>query len=131
MELGKAVPMLAEATRVLSELKKDDLYSVAAVKAPTPNVVVCMELACHMFSFKPEKKHLGKSPNDVNGYFECSRINLLSNPTKFLKDMMTYDKENIPDKVVKNVNAILNAPTFSQDDIAKASSALLGVCKWA
>ena len=130
-ELGKAVPMLAEATRVLSELKKDDLYSVAGVKVPTPNVVVCMEVACHMFQLKPEKKHLNKSPNDLNGYFECARVNLLSNPTEFLKKMMTYDKENIPDRVVKNVNAIIGSPDFKPDDIKKASEALLGICKWA
>ena len=45
--------------------------------------------------------------------------------------MMTYDKENIPDRVVKNVNSILNSPTFNPDDIKKASEALLGICKWA
>jgi dynein heavy chain, axonemal len=56
-ELSKAVPLLEEATRVLKELKKDDLYSVAAVKQPTPNVVTCMEIACHMFQHKPEKKN--------------------------------------------------------------------------
>jgi hypothetical protein len=108
--LAKAIPMLAEATRVLNELKKDDLYSVAAVKAPTPNVVLCMELSCHMFSLKPEKKHLNKYPNDVSGFFECARLNLLSNPTQFLKNMISFDKENIGDKVVKNVNAIFNSP---------------------
>lgn len=31
-ELSKAVPLLEEATKVLKELKKDDLYSVASVK---------------------------------------------------------------------------------------------------
>jgi dynein heavy chain len=45
--------------------------------------------------------------------------------------MMTYDKENIPDRVVKNVNAIIGSPDFKPDDIKKASEALLGICKWA
>ena len=86
-KLSEAVPLLREATRVLSELKKDDLYSVASVKAPTPNVVICMEVACHMFSHKPEKKNLGKSSNDTNGFFDCARVKLLSNPTQFLASM--------------------------------------------
>jgi hypothetical protein len=79
-ELSKAVPLLEEATKVLKDLKKDDLYSVASVKQPTPLVVMVMEIACHMFQHKPEKKNVGKSPNDTNGYFDCARMKLLSNP---------------------------------------------------
>lgn len=45
--------------------------------------------------------------------------------------MQTYDKENIPERVVKNVNAIIGSPEFKPDDIKKASEALLGICKWA
>jgi len=116
---------------VLKELKKDDLYSVAAVKQPTPNVVTCMEIACHMFQHKPEKKNQGKSPNDEKGYFDCARVKLLGNPNKFLGDMLSYDKENIPEKTVKNVNAVFNNPNFSLDAVKTASEALLGICKWA
>jgi hypothetical protein len=48
-ELAKATPLLEEATRVLKELNKGDLYSLATMRIPTPTVVTVMELSCHMF----------------------------------------------------------------------------------
>lgn len=45
--------------------------------------------------------------------------------------MMTYDKENIPEKTVKAVKAIVYADTFSLEDVRKANSAMEGICKWA
>lgn len=83
-----------------------------------------------MFSLKPKKQHIGKSQNDTNGFFELSRLTLLSNPNQFLKDMINYDRENIDEKVVRKVNTMLSSPTFSMVDINAASSALTGVMKW-
>ncbi len=48
-ELAKAIPLLEEATRVLKELNKGDLYSLATMRIPTPTVITDMELSCHMF----------------------------------------------------------------------------------
>lgn len=101
------------------------------MRVPTPTVIVVMELSCHMFALKPEKKNLGKAPGDTNGFFDLAKSTLLKDPSKFLKDMMGYDKENISDKVVKNVNSILENPTFSMEDVRKANSAMEGICKWA
>lgn len=58
-ELAKATPLLEEATRVLKELNKGDLYSLNTMRVPTNTVVVVMELACHMFEHKPKKENLG------------------------------------------------------------------------
>ena len=44
--------------------------------------------------------------------------------------MMDYKKENIPEAVVRKVNAIVNAPEFSLEKIKTASEALLGITKW-
>jgi dynein heavy chain len=130
-ELSKATPLLEEATRVLRELKKDDLYSLATMRVPTPTVIIVMELCCHMFSLKPEKKNLGKAPGDTNGFFDLAKSTLLKDPTAFLKNMMGYDKENISEKVVKAVRNILDNPSFNMEDVRKANSAMEGICKWA
>jgi len=129
-QLAAATPLLEEATRVLKELKKDELYMIASIKQPTPQVVNVMELSCHMFQHKPKKANMGKFENDPNGFFELARLQLLSNPNAFLKSMMVYDKENIPEAVVRKVNGIVNAPDFSLDKIKQASEALLGITKW-
>jgi hypothetical protein len=65
--------MLEEATRVLKELKKDDLYVLNSLNTPTANVVKVMELSCHMFSHKPTKANIGKYPNDPHGFFHLSK----------------------------------------------------------
>ena len=58
-ELAKATPVLEEATRVLKELNKGDLYSLATMRVPTPTVIIVMELSCHMFQLKPTKQNIG------------------------------------------------------------------------
>lgn len=60
-ELAKATPLLEAATKVLKEIKKDDLYFIQSLKQPSQNIVLVMEFCCHMFGYKPKKQHLGKS----------------------------------------------------------------------
>ncbi len=129
-QLAKATPLLEEATKVLKEIKKDDLYFIQSLKQPSHNIVLVMEFCCHMFGLKPKKQHIGKSQNDVNGFFDLARGTLLNNPNQFLKDMLGYDKENIDEKIVRKVNTMLASPSFSMSDIAGASSALVGIMKW-
>lgn len=52
-ELAKATPLLDEATKVLREIKKDDLYFIQSLKQPSVNIVLVMEFCCHMFHLKP------------------------------------------------------------------------------
>jgi dynein heavy chain len=130
-ELAKATPLLEEATRVLKELNKGDLYSLGTMKVPTANVIVVMELACHMFALKPAKADLGQAQGDTYGYFTLAKKTLLKDPTSFLNNMIKYDKENITEKCVKAVNGIINKPEFSLEDVRKANQAMEGICKWA
>lgn len=76
--------MLEEATKVLKELKKEDIVFLGTIKAPTPVIILGMELSCHMFELKPKKTNLGKINGDTGGYFDLARSNLLSNPTGFM-----------------------------------------------
>jgi hypothetical protein len=55
------------------------------------------------------------------GYFDCAKKMLLKDPTKFLESMIKYDKENISEKTVKAVRAIVDNPTFSLADVSKAN----------
>jgi len=58
-QLASATPLLEEAVRVLKELNKGDLYSLATMRIPTPTVITVMEISCHMFGHKPTKQNLG------------------------------------------------------------------------
>jgi len=129
-ELGKATPLLEEAAKVLNDLKKDDFYILAGIKKPTPAVVLGMEVSCHMMQIKPKKADHNKIEGDAGGYFVTARQQLLSNPSKFVQDMKDYDKEKIPESVVKRVNIIIASEDFTMDKVKSASSALVAILKW-
>ena len=73
---------------------------------------------------------MGKVNNDTTGFFHCAKQNFLSNPNKFLQDMINYNKDNIPESVVKKVNPILQDPSFDLQSIKNSSEALVGIVKW-
>jgi dynein heavy chain len=130
LALGQATPLLEEAARVLASLRKDDFYVLQGIKKPTPTVVLGMEVSCHMMGIKPKKGVAGKVDGDTHGYFEAARVNLLSNPAQFLKSMQDYDKENIEEKVVKRVGAIIDSDDFTLEKVTSAASALVAILKW-
>lgn len=72
--------MLEEAVRIVNEIKVGDLYILRTYQNPTPNVIRCMELCCHMWSLKPKKENIGKVNNDTQGYYHLAREKFLSNP---------------------------------------------------
>jgi hypothetical protein len=57
-ELAKSGPLLEEAEKILNELKKDDFYVLNAIKAPTPAVVLGMEISCLMMGVKINKQKI-------------------------------------------------------------------------
>ena len=54
----------------------------------------------------------------------------MSNPTAFVNMMKEYDKERIPEAVVKRVNAILESEDFTMEKVKSASGALVAILKW-
>jgi len=129
-ELSKATPLLDDAAKVLNDLKKDDFYVLAGIKKPTPAVVLGMEVSCHMMQIKAKKGTAGKIEGDTAGYFATAKADLLSNPTAFVNMMKEYDKERIPEAIVKRVNAILESEDFTMEKVKSASGALVAILKW-
>ena len=119
--------MLEAATKVLKELQRNDIVEVGAVKQPTNNVVLAMELSCHMFELRPKKEMIGRVSNDPHGFFECARQNLLSKAQVFLDKMINYEKEKIPEPVVKKANKVLSTDGFTYDTVMSSSKALGGI----
>lgn len=129
-ELNKAAPLLEEATRVLKELKLDDFYILGSFNSPATTIVIGMELSCIMMGLQPKRNLPKKAPNDTKGYFDCAKSNLLNKPKEFRQKMIDYDKDNIPEAVVKKATVILESPDFTLDKVKNASSALVAIHKW-
>ena len=50
--------------------------------------------------------------------------------TKFLESLETYDKENIPDKTIKQLQKYINNPDFVPEKVKKVSTAATSLCMW-
>jgi hypothetical protein len=77
--------MLDEAAKVIKNLDKGELYTLASINRPTDIVVTMMELSCHMLGHKAKKTNIGKVQNDPQGYFDLAKRNFLNAPAKFME----------------------------------------------
>ena len=95
--------------------------------------VIVIEAVCHMFEMVPKKRGKvdpQKAQYDPQGYFETAQLNLLNEPAKLLQKFKDFDRENIPDKIVRKVMPILNREDVNTKKVANASKALLAFYLW-
>ena len=128
--MSKATPLLEEAVAVLRELQPSDIVFLKAMGTPLPTMVVGMEVACHFFEIVPKRAQVGKVAADPGGYFDAAKSLLLNEPKKFLDRLKSYDKEHIPDKVIKKVRPILEGEDFTLAKAQNTATALVGLNKW-
>jgi dynein heavy chain len=130
-DLDEALPALAEAVRCLKDLKKSDIDEVKNLGKPPINVVRTIQACCIMFSIKPEMVPDPDTPGKkMKDYFGPGKKILLANANKLLEDMTNYDKDNIPEDVIKGIEPFYNDPTFTPDIIEKSSKACKSMCMW-
>ena len=130
-DLAEALPALDAAVACLNKLKKSDIDEVRAMKKPPNGVKVTMHACCIMFEIKPVLKpdpdNIGKKIKD---YWEAAQKNLLGDANKLLSNLKTYDKDNIKDKVIQEVEPFMTMPDFTPEAVDKASKACSGICMW-
>lgn len=130
-DLDKALPALDEAVKCLNKLKKSDIDEVRSLKKPPTGVKLTMDAACIMFEIKPamvaDPDNMGKKIKD---YWDVAQKKLLSDPTKFLAALFNYDKDNIADKVINQIQPYIESSGFQPKEIEKASKACTAICMW-
>uniref|UniRef100_A0A8C1R3A1 Dynein, axonemal, heavy chain 1 n=1 Tax=Cyprinus carpio TaxID=7962 RepID=A0A8C1R3A1_CYPCA len=115
-DLNEALPALDAALASLKSLKKNDVVEVRAMQRPPQGVKLVIEAVCIL----KEK---------VDDYWDAGK-GLLQDPGKFLDGLFKYDKDNIPDSVIKQVQPYIDNPEFQPDSIAKVSKACTSICQW-
>ncbi|XP_063858635.1 dynein axonemal heavy chain 3-like isoform X1 [Scylla paramamosain] len=129
-ELAKAVPALNAATDALNTLKQDDIRVVKAMKNPPSGVKLVMEAVCVMLDIKPERKPDPSGSGKMMEDFWAPSQKLLGD-MKFLQNLLHYDKENIPTKIISHVrNKFYFHPDFDPKKIRMVSMACEGLCRW-
>jgi dynein heavy chain len=131
-ELDKALPMLDKAVESLKELNKQHIDEIRNFKSPPANVVLTMEATCimlkHVLKFKVAQKTEGMSK--VPDYWATASQNFLKKPQALLETLQTYDKDNIPEKVIKDVSKYISNENFDPAVVAKSSIACKAICMW-
>ena len=131
-ELSEAIPALEEAVKCLNDLKKADIDEVKSLKTPPGGVVLTIKVCCLMFEIKPIKKNdpnvVGKKIDD---FWEAGKVNLLGDAKVFINSLFSFDKENIPDRIIRAIAPYMEDPAFTPHMIEKASKACTAICMWA
>uniref|UniRef100_A0A8V1A4F4 Dynein axonemal heavy chain 1 n=1 Tax=Gallus gallus TaxID=9031 RepID=A0A8V1A4F4_CHICK len=128
-DLAEALPALDAALASLRNLKKSDVTEVRAMQRPPLGVKMVIEAVCIMKEVKPKKVLGEKLGTKVDDYWEPGR-GLLQDPGKFLDSLFKYDKDNIPDTVIKAIQPYIDSKEFQPAAISKVSKACTSICQW-
>ncbi|KAI1890876.1 hypothetical protein AGOR_G00158120 [Albula goreensis] len=128
-DLDAALPALDAALDSLKSLNKNDVTEVRAMQRPPHGVKLVIEALCIMKGIKPKKVPGEKPGTKVDDYWEPGK-GLLQDPGKFLEGLFKFDKDNIPDTVIKLVQPYIDNEEFQPESIAKVSKACKSICQW-
>ncbi|KAM6980842.1 dynein axonemal heavy chain 1 [Aplochiton taeniatus] len=128
-DLDAALPALELALTSLKSLNKNDVVEVRAMQRPPHGVKLVIEAVCIMKGIKPKKVAGEKPGTKVDDYWEPGK-GLLQDPGRFLEGLFKFDKENIPDSVIKLVQPYIDNEEFQPASIAKVSKACTSICQW-
>jgi dynein heavy chain len=80
-----------------------------------------------MFGTKPTME--GQAGSKTENYWIPGK-KLLGDAKGLLEQMFTFDKDNIPDKVIKAIQPVIDDPSFQPSKIQSVSSACTAMCQW-
>ena len=128
-DLDEALPALDAALKSLEKLSKNDIVEVKGMGKPPDGVRLVITAVCIMFEVKPKKVAAPDGRGKVDDYWDVGK-GVMNDPSKFLKSLFDYDKENIPDAVIKKIAPHIANPDFTPQAIEKVSKACTSICMW-
>uniref|UniRef100_A0A7S2P1M5 Uncharacterized protein n=1 Tax=Leptocylindrus danicus TaxID=163516 RepID=A0A7S2P1M5_9STRA len=128
-DLAEAMPALESAIKALKSLSKGDIVEVKSMKKPPEAVKMVMAAVCILMDVKPALIKDPDSGKKVKDYWSVSSKFLLGD-SRFLQNLENYDKENMDDKMIREVREFTSNPAFDPETVKKGSVAAAGLCKW-
>lgn len=113
-ELGKALPMLLEAEDALKRINKNDITEIKGYANPHPVVQMVMEAVCTLLGEKTE----------------WASIKVVMMEMNFLDRLRGYDKNNIPDLILKKLRGYITRPEFDPVTVGQKNLASKSLCMW-
>ncbi|CAH1408276.1 unnamed protein product [Nezara viridula] len=113
-DLQMAMPALEAAMRALDALNKKDLTEIKSYGRPPPKVEMVMEAVMVLLQAEPSWAESKRQLGDVN----------------FLNRLKYFDKDHIPDAVLRSIGSLIRNPDFDPDKVGIVSTAAKSLCMW-
>lgn len=127
--LALCMPMLEEACKALAVIDKDDISTIKKMISPPQQIKDIMEAVCILLGFEPQRK---QNPNTMKmepQWWDLS-LKILSR-SSFLQELIEFDKDNITEKQIKQLQKFIQNPDFDKDYIRNnISTPAAGLCAW-
>ena len=125
-ELAEAIPALESALTALDTIKPADIGVIKTMTNPPGGVKLVMAGVCVMLDIKPDKvPDPNGGPKKIIDYWGPSKKVL--GDMGFLQRLKTYDKDHIPEAVMKKIRAEFKPnPDFDPERAKKSSNAAEG-----
>lgn len=127
-DLAEAVPALESALSALDTLKPADITVVKSMRNPPAAIKLVLEAVCVLKGLKPERKPdaMGRMIEDYWG----ASLKMLGE-MKFLESLRSFDKDNIPEPIMKKIREVyISDRDFVPEKIKAVSTACEGLCRW-
>ncbi|GIY61832.1 dynein heavy chain 2, axonemal, partial [Caerostris darwini] len=113
-DLNAAMPALDEARKALEALNKRDIGEIKSYAKPPIIVEIVLEAVMILRNSEPSwaeaKRQLGSAT--------------------FLKELYTYDRDNITDAALNKIGKYIKKPEFQPQTVGKVSVAAKSLCMW-
>ncbi|CAL1172366.1 unnamed protein product, partial [Cladocopium goreaui] len=113
-DLDIAMPALESALKSLDSLDKKDIQEIKSFAKPPPLVMMTMEAVNVLLQEKTDWDTAKK----------------VLNRGTFLQDLKTFDKDNIPEKVLKQLTKYVTKPEYTVEAVGNQSKAAKSLCMW-
>ena len=113
-DLEEAMPALHAAVDSLKALNKSDIVEIKSFPKPPPLVQMTMEAVCILKQEKPDWDTSKKVLSDTN----------------FMKSLEDFDKDNIPESVIRRLKKYVEDPNYQPEIVGKQSLAARSLCMW-
>ncbi|OQR87505.1 dynein heavy chain 6, axonemal [Thraustotheca clavata] len=114
-DLDVALPALKNAETALNSLSKGDITEVKSFTKPPEAVETVMQCVCLLLGEKQTWEAAKKVLSD----------------SMFLDRLINYDKDNIPEALLKKLSKCVANPGMSVEIVSKVSKAATSLCMWA
>ncbi|GFS25719.1 dynein heavy chain 6, axonemal [Elysia marginata] len=113
-DLNEALPALEAAVKALDSLDKSDIAEIRVFTKPPELVQTVLEAVAIL----------------LGGKLDWPSIKLMLGDSNFLKKLVDFDKDNIPEAKLKRIRRYTADPKFVPDVVAKVSKAAKSLCMW-